>query len=62
LVFNMLSMKDNFQKELSGNNYFLLKYGYLVIIIIVALLIWALFIVKINNVSILQMIERFYYR
>jgi hypothetical protein len=58
----MLSMKDNFQKELSGNNYFLLKYGYLVIIIIVALLIWALFIVKINNVSILQMIERFYYR
>jgi hypothetical protein len=55
-------MKDNFQKELTSNNYFLLKYGYLIIIVIVALLIWALLVVKINDISILEMVKRFYYR
>jgi hypothetical protein len=57
-----MSMKDNFQKELTSNNYFLLKYGYLIIIVIVALLIWALLVVKINDISILEMVKRFYYR
>ena len=55
-------IKEKFEKELSSHKFFLLKYGYLVILVVVLLLVAGLNIIKINDISVFQMIGKYFWR
>lgn len=55
-------MKDKFQKELGTKKYFVMKYGYVIILITMALIIYSFFVIKIEDKSLVMLIKEYYLR
>lgn len=55
-------MKEKLQKELEINKYFVMKHGYLIILITIALVMASFFIIKIDHKSLFQMTKEYYIR
>jgi hypothetical protein len=55
-------MKEKFQEELGNKNYFVMKYGYVIILIVTALILFSFLLIKIDNKVLFQMIKEYYFR
>lgn len=55
-------MENNLQKELDRNRFFIVKNGFILIIIITGLIFVSLSLLKIDNQSILELVFKYYFR
>jgi len=55
-------MKGNLQRELAKNRFFIVKNGLFIVVFIIGLILISLYLLKIDNQSILLMVYKYYFR
>lgn len=55
-------MESNLEKELDKNRFAIVKYGLLILSLVIVLILYALFVLKIDDEPIIYMVMDYYFR
>ena len=55
-------MKEKFEEELGKNKYFVMKHGYIVILLTMALIAWSFVLITIDHKPLYQLVRDYYLR